>query len=364
MTAGDFNQDGNLDLAVNLSGFDNFAILNGDGQGGFTLKSHVATDTLSKSVVSGDVNGDGILDVVGVNDWGYTIKVYLGDGLGGFHLSNVLNGDGEPVRLRLADLDKDGNLDILSDAPAEGKLIIYFGLGGGAFSNLPLELEGYPNLVQLNTGDFNKDSNLDIAITYFENKDADGTHLQILLGDGHRNFTVGQNVVINSQCNNIEVNDLNKDGNLDLVLAGSGSENGTGLFISSYLGDGHGNFTVKQVLDLGMGATRGEISLGDFNEDGNMDVAYPLSSDGITRGDFSTDLLIYLGDGTGNFTQGQTVTVGREPGSTWTADFNKDGHTDIACTNRTDATLSILLGNGNGTFVTHATINLNALSTP
>jgi hypothetical protein len=129
MTAGDFNQDGNLDLAVNLSGFDNFAILNGDGHGGFTLKSHVGTDTLPKSVVSGDVNGDGKLDIVAISDWGYNIKVFLGDGLGGFHLSNVMNGDGEPVRARLADLDKDGNLDILADGPAEGVLLIYFGRG-------------------------------------------------------------------------------------------------------------------------------------------------------------------------------------------------------------------------------------------
>ena len=94
-----------------------------------------------------------------------------------------------------------------------------------------------------------------------------------------------------------------------------------------------------------------------------MDVVYPLSSDAIKNG-FGTDLLIYLGDSAGTFTQGQTVTVGLEPGSTWTADFNKDGHTDIACSNRTDGTLSVLLGNGNGTFVTHATIQLNALSTP
>ena len=79
--------------------------------------------------------------------------------------------------------------------------------------------------------------------------------MQIFLGDGARNFTVGQNVVINSQCQNIEVNDLNKDGNLDLVLAGAISENGTGLFISSYLGDGAGNFTVQQVIDLGTGAS-------------------------------------------------------------------------------------------------------------
>ena len=150
--------------------------------------------------------------------------------------------------------------------------------------------------------------------------------MQIFLGNGFGGFTVGQNVVINPQCNNINAVDLNKDGNLDLVLAGAGSDNMAGLFISTYLGDGAGNFTLHQAIDVGEGAIRGLISLGDFNEDGNMDVAYPLSSDGVTRHDFSTDLLIYLGDGTGNFTQGQTVTVGQEPGSTWTADFNKDGH--------------------------------------
>jgi hypothetical protein len=276
----------------------------------------------------------------------------------------VLNGDGEPNRLALADLNKDGRLDILATAPDEGKLLIYFGLSGGNFANVPLALGGYGQLVAVTTGDFNKDSKVDIAVAYYDNGLPDGSHLQIFLGNGIGGFTVGQNVVTLPQCNNIEVTDLNKDGIPDLVLAGAGSDNVAGLFISSYLGDGHGNFTLKQAIDLGEGATRGEISLGDFNEDGNMDVAYPLSSNGLMRGDFSTDLLIYLGDGTGNFTQGQTVTVGKEPGSTWTADFNKDGHTDIACSNRTDATLSILLGNGNGTFVTHATINLNALSTP
>ncbi|MGH8094398.1 MAG: FG-GAP repeat domain-containing protein [Chthoniobacterales bacterium] len=94
------------------------------------------------------------------------------------------------------------------------------------------------------------------------------------------------------------------------------------------------------------------ITLGDFNEDGNIDMALPLSS--------TTNVLIFLGDGTGNLTQGQSVTVGIEAGSTWAADFNKDGHIDLACTNRTDGTLSILLGNGDATFTTYATIPLNA----
>lgn len=364
MTGGDFNKDGNLDLAVNLSGFDNFAVLNGDGLGNFTLKRHVALDTLSKSVTSGDVDGDGNIDVVGITQWGYNIKVYLGDGLGSFQLSNTMNGDGEPQRVQLVDLNKDGKLDIVANAPAEGILLIYLGLGGGAFTNDPIELEKYPNLVAIRTADFNNDTNVDIAVAYFENGTATGSHVQIFLGDGAGNFTVGQNFVINPQCNNIRVDDLNKDGKLDLVLAGAGAENDAGVFLSTYLGDGAGNFTVKQVIDLGSGSIKGEIALADFNGDGKNDVAFPLSSNGGIRHVLSKDLLIFLGDGAGNFTQGQTVTVGQEPGSTWAADFNKDGKIDLACTNRTDGTLTVLMGNGNGTFTTKATIPLNALPVP
>ena len=43
---GDFNQDGNTDLAVNVSGFDNIAILVANGQGDFALEHHIETDTL------------------------------------------------------------------------------------------------------------------------------------------------------------------------------------------------------------------------------------------------------------------------------------------------------------------------------
>ena len=79
--------------------------------------------------------------------------------------------------------------------------------------------------------------------------------MQILHGNGFGGFTLGQNLVTESQCNNVEVNDLNKDGNLDIVLAGAGSENESGLFISSYLGDGTGKFTAKQSIPLGEGST-------------------------------------------------------------------------------------------------------------
>src|SRR5712691_10780039 len=126
IVAGDFNQDGNLDLAVNCTGFDNVAILFGDGLGGFTLGGHFGVDTLTKGLQEGDVNKDRHLDLVNCSNWGYDENVLLGDGLGAFHTASPpteIDGDGEPVRLLLRDFNKDGNLDIAVNAPGDNSIL-------------------------------------------------------------------------------------------------------------------------------------------------------------------------------------------------------------------------------------------------
>src|SRR5436190_21364855 len=120
IVADDFNQDGNIDLAVNCAGFDVVAILFGDGLGGFTLGGHFPVDTLTKGLQGGDVNRDGHLDLVNASNWGYDETVLLGDGLGAFHVAfppGEVDGDGEPARLLLRDFNNDGKLDIFVNAP-------------------------------------------------------------------------------------------------------------------------------------------------------------------------------------------------------------------------------------------------------
>ncbi len=356
IVAGDFNGDGNLDLAVNVTGFDMVAIFLGDGKGGFTLQGHVALDTLPKGLATADMNQDGHPDLVSCTAWGYTLKVLLGDGLGGFDAANEFKGDGEPVRLALKDFDNDGHLDIAVNAPDEGKIIIFFGNGKGSFAIPSTELEGYPKPFGLGVADFNGDGNLDIVTTTRTGINPGQSHVAVLLGDGNRGFTQSEFLPVTSRPSSVAVGDLNGNGKLDFVVAGAEPHNPEGNFISTFLGDGNGHFALKQTINLGPGNLKGDIAIGDFNEDGNLDVAYPQT--GTLQGTHSRNVLIFFGDGTGNLVQQPTVTVGQEPHTVITADFNGDHHLDLAVTNRTDGTISILLGDGKGNFTLKTTLSV------
>ena len=85
------------------------------------------------------------------------------------------------------------------------------------------------------------------------------------------------------------------------------------------------------------------VRIGDFNSDGLLDLAVANAKDNT--------ISILLGNGDGTFTaSGSPVPVGAFPFFLAVADFNGDGTADIAVSNENDSTVSILLGNGDGTF--------------
>ncbi len=355
LVSGDLNEDSNLDLAVNVSGFDNIAILTGDGLGGFTLKGHVATDTLPKGLAAGDFNRDRHIDLVGCSNWGYDAEVHLGDGLGGFgDRDNAVNAEGGPNRNLLVDFNNDGKLDLAVNGPDEGVILIYLGNGKGGFILPASELEDLRHCDGMAAADFNGDGKLDLAVVTHGSQN---NTAHIFLGDGTGNFNTGASFSINQDAATLAPVDLNNDGKLDLVVAGAGPENSTGNFVQTFLGDGIGNFTLKETTLLGPGNIKGLIAVGDFNEDGNLDVAYPQTSKQILHQP-STTVLIFLGDGTGRLVAGTSVTAEEEPHTVIARDVNKDGHLDLAVSNRTSGTVSIHLGSGTGTFNKSASVSV------
>ncbi|PYK40068.1 MAG: hypothetical protein DME49_01800 [Verrucomicrobia bacterium] len=358
IVAGDFNQDGKMDLAVNCTGFDVVAILFGDGQGGMTLGEHFPVDTLSKGLQVGDVNMDGHLDLVNASNWGYDETVLLGDGLGAFHVAappSEIDGDGEPVRLLLRDFNNDGRLDIFVNAPDDDKVVLYFGDGKGNFPGPDLEITGVTQPYGMDAADLNGDGKLDAAVCGVSNT-AGQSVVTVMLGDGAGGFT-NSTFSVGDLPSSCKIGDLNNDGIPDIVVAGALPGNTTGNYISTFLGNGRGVFALAQTVQVGPGNIKGDIALGDFDEDGKLDVAFPVTGT-QTPHQHSTKVDIFFGDGHGHLSTGPVLTVGQEPHTVIAVDINHDGHLDLAVTNRTDGTVTVLLGDGHGNFTTSSTTSV------
>jgi hypothetical protein len=200
------------------------------------------------------------------------------------------------------------------------------------------------------TADFNGDGIADLALMNGV-MNSESNSIGIFLGKGDGTFTptpgntiygVGTtHCVFPDQPSNcaLTVGDFNHDGNADLV-ATSGGDN----IIIVLLGHGDGTFTPASGSPISVGNFPEAVKIGDFNGDGLQDLVVANAKDNTVS--------ILLGHGDGTFTQatGSPVTVGAFPFFLAVADFDGNGTADVATSNEADDTISILLGNGDGTF--------------
>jgi Bacterial type II and III secretion system protein/FG-GAP-like repeat len=100
--------------------------------------------------------------------------------------------------------------------------------------------------------------------------------------------------------------------------------------------------------DYATGAAPDALASADFNGDGFNDLAVANNTDNTVS--------ILLGNGDGTFGAATSVAVGTGPVAIAAADLNADGNADLAVVNQTDGTVSILLGNGDGTFQAPTTL--------
>ena len=194
------------------------------------------------------------------------------------------------------------------------------------------------------TADFNGDGKPDLAIM---NSLDDA--IVILLGNGDGTFTQGATIpnVTASNCVPFPLNqrsncsvvagDFNQDGKADLA-ATSDFDN----TVTILLGHGDGTFVQASGSPITVGNFPETVRTGDFNNDGVLDLVVANGKDDTVS--------ILLGNGDGTFTAGAPVPVAGFPFFTAVADFNGDGLADVAVTSADDNTVTILLGNGDGTF--------------
>ena len=329
---GDFNGDGNQDLAIVNTTANTVSVLLGKGDGTFGAKVDYATGSAPMGVAVKDFNNDGHLDLAVTNSASATVSILLGNGDGTFQAKKDTAVGNGPLGITSGDFNKDGNLDIAVANSTDGTVGVLLGNGDGTFKAQATYRTGN-NPTAIAAADFNNDGVLDLAVANNNNFTQSGVNLFLGNGDGtfqnRLQATTGLNPVA------IAVADFNGDGNFDIAVA-----NQQGNSVSILLGNGKGGFATNVDYPTGLFPT--SVSVADFNGDGKLDLA-------VSSGNGNAVSVLW-GGGDGTF-QGQVICgAGNIPSAVVTADFNNDGKPDMVVANSEANTVSAILNNGNETF--------------
>ena len=208
-------------------------------------------------------------------------------------------------------------------------------------TGIPLSAPQY--IYNFATGDFNADGKPDVAL-------ASGANIIIELGDAAGNFRAGYTASI-PFAGSLITADFNGDGVSDLAL--------TTLLGPLYVLLGNGDGTFQAAVSYSA-PSAGVVAAGDFNRDGKADLVVSNNGNGVS---------VLLGKGDGTFQPAVAYVVDSRPNTgtsfVLVADMNGDGKPDLVTGSSGGSRVSVLLGNGNGTFQTPIianTPNSNALA--
>jgi hypothetical protein len=345
----DFNRDGKKDVAVTTAS--GVSVLLGDGKGNFGPATKFAAGSDTAEIVAADFNGDRKLDLAVANGGSNDVSILLGNGQGGFTSGVTVAVGRTPIGIAAADLNHDGHQDLVvadSGLSLSGthpnSVAILLGAGNGSFQPATfISVAAGP--VGVAVADFNNDSNQDVVVT---NSSTD--QVSLLLGKGNGTFQTPVVFTVTPGStpepgtgfgpSQVSVDDFNGDGNKDVAVANSLTSTAAVL-----LGNGKGSF--GKPLNLQVGKTPFAICSGDYNRDGKRDF--------ITSNADADTISVVLGKGNGTFQDvPPAVRTNAGPSQIVTADFNGDGILDLATSNAGNSqdgnTVSVLLGRGSGRF--------------
>ena len=341
VAVGDFDGDGKLDVAVANNGSDNVSVLLGNGDGTFQAPVNYPVGDFPWSVAVGDFDGDGKLDLAVANAGSSTISVLLGEGNGKFTAAPDVKAGVGPVFVAVADLNGDGKADlVVASLFSSTSVAVLLGNGDGTFQ-APLNFVAGSGSRSVAVGDFNGDGKKDLAVANF-----DSDTVSVLLGNGDGTFQAPLDFATGKNPSSVAVGDFNGDGILDLAVANFdvSSADVVSGDVAVLLGKGDGTFIAAGRFPAGTGplswAHSVFVTVGDFNGDHRLDLA-------VVNQDNSVSLL--LGNGDGTFRVAGTVLAHFHPSSLAVADFNGDHLPDLAVTNFDSGDVSVLLGNADGT---------------
>ncbi len=396
VAGGDLDGDGDLDLAVTHRSPHGVNVLLNNGDGTFVLGPDHAVSGSAHGVTAGDLDGDGDLDLAVAIDTQLTggLAILLNNGDATFGPTTQYQGCScwfpGGAFLALGDLDGDDDLDAVLGLTWDDGVAVFFNNGDGSFGNImsypvgiapdgfgdevqprgvalgDLEGDGDPDLVVANSEDHNVSvllndglGNLAPQVMYEAGEGPYGVTCALIDGDGGLDIVVANKVVggisflpnngdgtfhtdVRYEAGDMPVDlasgDLDADGDPDLAVVNYGSSD-----ISILLNEGGGTYAVP--MDFPVGGEPRSVAVGDLNGDTALDLVVANSLSG------EDDLSVLLGNGDGTFApEVRVAVVGSGPWAVAAGDLDADGDLDLVTANQDSDDFSVLLGNGDGTF--------------
>jgi uncharacterized protein (TIGR03437 family) len=319
-------------------------------------------------LVAGDFNGDGKPDVAVV----YTGSSPSASGPGGVSIL-LGNGDGtlKPAvnyatsanawSMTAFDWNGDGKPDLAVGDYSGGLQILLANADGTLHSGAKYSMNASEGPVEsLAAADLNGDRIPDLLVLT-------DTTLHLLYGKGDGTFATGPTFPSGGTFGSLGTGDFNLDGITDFAI-----ESPIGA-VFVYLGTGSGNFsapTAYSTLYASYGAGVGEFFVEDFDGDGYPDLVFGAGHpDALTPLHDGSNISVLFGNGDGTFASGAVLVVDSDtsyqatpaPTALAVADFNGDGKPDVATSNTHAKSVSVALGNGKGAFQAPSTISMGTV---
>jgi hypothetical protein len=340
--AADYDGDGKLDLMTvdEQSGY--VSLVKGFGDGTFRRVTTVVGGSDPRGLRFADVNHDNFPDIIMSNRLSTDVTVNLGNGLGVFG-AKIRSSDALPnYALNVGDWNLDGNLDVVMVNSTTNQITTMRGTGTGTFGNVAsITVGSQPSWVEV--ADFNADGISDLAVV---NTGSD--NVQIWRGNGTGGFTLNTTLSVGAGSGVISATarDLNRDNRPDLVVCLRDLNS-----LKVYLANTTGGFNAPTTLSPGLGPQF--VAVDDLNADGFVDLIVGQSQvSGVG------ELAILNGNGAGGFGAPTILSTGPTPVSVATGDFNGDGNIDVATASQTGSAVSVLPTIGAGTFMVAGRISL------
>jgi glycerophosphoryl diester phosphodiesterase len=314
----DFNNDGNLDLLISgsdgsVSTSTTLLYKNKGAADGYALEEvlspgleHVSNESEKcyRYLAVGDYDNDGFQDILLTGQNRNAVRrttLYKNDGGSGAFLPQDSLLDGGALRpyssgcVAFGDMDGDGYLDILSTGYGDpfgsypvdkGGFKVYRNLRNGAFARLEFDDEEWGAFLgQCAWADVNGDGWLDFIITgkHRNNSNQDINQAKLYLNNGSGGFTQRRSADANLEPLNVSALDwvdVNNDGQVDLVMSGSGNTSNSKTWV--YLNSGEGVFHPHQTAIAPV--RTGAVAAADYDRDGLPDVFICGYRDGSAGG--------------------------------------------------------------------------------